>query len=113
MFGKMSVGVRNDANGPAIRISTASTMKVSGRDRAIRTRPSMSVPTEQRSNGARGATARRPGRHIGVFNGERELTGRSGTVQKAAADRHVVARCGHKPDGVMMARQSCGNLLGG
>src|ERR1700676_2832698 len=38
MSGKMSVGVRSAANGPIIRRSSASTTKVYGRLRAIRTR---------------------------------------------------------------------------
>lgn len=37
MFGKMSVGVRRIASGPAIRMRIASTAKVYGRRRASRT----------------------------------------------------------------------------
>ena len=41
MFGKISVGVRNAASGPMIKMSSASTMNVYGRSSAMRTMPIM------------------------------------------------------------------------
>ena len=56
MSGRMSTGVRIAASGPISTIRTAMTMKVRGRDSAVRTSASIQIPLFPRYSAWIGAT---------------------------------------------------------